>query len=142
MEYDPDLPPKLAAAVGIQDIPSKNTNLGKTDVGTKDLTRAHGRPPLTDDDDDVVEQQEDDSLSEDLRDIDETDDLQQDDTDRHHGFSHMNDGNKRDLVGRREKFVDSVYDDEIVEDDILHIPSEEPEKYHPCWELGVLREER
>ncbi|KAL2502499.1 FIP1[V]-like protein [Forsythia ovata] len=37
-EYDPDLPPELAAGVGIQDIPSKNTNPGKTDVGTKDFS--------------------------------------------------------------------------------------------------------
>ncbi|KAL2481171.1 FIP1[V]-like protein [Abeliophyllum distichum] len=178
-EYDPDLPPELAAAVGIQDIPSKNINPGKTDVGTKDLARAHGRPPLPvgrpilvetglgdrlpsmesrrprmhdldaiieivyqADDNDVAEQQEDDPLREDLRGLDETDNLQRDDTDRRRGFSQTNDGKKRDLVGRREKFMNSVRDDEIVEDGILHIPSEEPEKYHPCRELGVPREER
>ncbi|KAL2482777.1 FIP1[V]-like protein [Forsythia ovata] len=44
-EYDPDLPPELAAAVGIQDISSENANLG-TDAGSNDLARARGRPPL------------------------------------------------------------------------------------------------
>ncbi|CAA2981419.1 Hypothetical predicted protein [Olea europaea subsp. europaea] len=46
-DYDPDLPPELAAAVGIQDIPSENANLG-TDTGGNDLARAsaRGRPPL------------------------------------------------------------------------------------------------
>ncbi|CAA3019862.1 Hypothetical predicted protein [Olea europaea subsp. europaea] len=44
-EYDPDLPPELAAAVGIQDIPSENANL-RTDAGANDLERAsaRGRP--------------------------------------------------------------------------------------------------
>ncbi|CAI9787410.1 unnamed protein product [Fraxinus pennsylvanica] len=46
-EYDPDLPPELAAAVGIQDIPSENANL-RTDAGANDLARAsaRGRHPL------------------------------------------------------------------------------------------------
>ncbi|KAI3443997.1 hypothetical protein Pfo_000662 [Paulownia fortunei] len=47
-DYDPDLPPELAAAVGIQDIPSENANPGKADAGPTDLGRAsaRGRPPL------------------------------------------------------------------------------------------------
>ncbi|KAI3446771.1 hypothetical protein Pfo_003436 [Paulownia fortunei] len=47
-DYDPDLPPELAAAVGIQDIPSENANTGKADAGPTDLARAsaRGRPPV------------------------------------------------------------------------------------------------
>lgn len=46
-EYDPDLPPELAAAAGIQDIPSENLN-GKTDGTSNDLARGaiRMRPPL------------------------------------------------------------------------------------------------
>ncbi|KAK6136435.1 hypothetical protein DH2020_029823 [Rehmannia glutinosa] len=47
-DYDPDLPPELAAAVGIQDIQSQNANPGKADAGPTDLARGseRGRPPL------------------------------------------------------------------------------------------------
>ncbi|XP_060171814.1 FIP1[V]-like protein [Lycium barbarum] len=46
-EYDPDLPPELAAAAGIQDIPSENLN-GKNDGTSNDLARGsiRMRPPL------------------------------------------------------------------------------------------------
>ncbi|XP_073157875.1 FIP1[V]-like protein [Henckelia pumila] len=47
-DYDPDLPPELAAAVGIQDIPSENANPGNADACPTDLARecARERPPL------------------------------------------------------------------------------------------------
>ncbi|KZV16456.1 hypothetical protein F511_10068 [Dorcoceras hygrometricum] len=47
-DYDPDLPPELAAAVGIQDILSENANPGNADAGPTDLARecARERPPL------------------------------------------------------------------------------------------------
>lgn len=47
-EYDPDLPPELAAATGILDVPADNTNLGKPDIGQSDLTKgpARMRPPI------------------------------------------------------------------------------------------------
>ncbi|KAL9442630.1 hypothetical protein AB3S75_021032 [Citrus x aurantiifolia] len=47
-EYDPDLPPELAAATGILDVPADNTNLGKPDIGQSDLTKgpARVRPPI------------------------------------------------------------------------------------------------
>ncbi|KAK6156595.1 hypothetical protein DH2020_010843 [Rehmannia glutinosa] len=47
-DYDPDLPPELAAAVGIKDIQSQNANPGKADAGPTDLARGseRGRPPL------------------------------------------------------------------------------------------------
>ncbi|EEF38837.1 ATP binding protein, putative [Ricinus communis] len=47
-EYDPDLPPELAAAAGMHDVPAENSNLGKSDVGQSDLTKgpARMRPPL------------------------------------------------------------------------------------------------
>ncbi|KAK9274595.1 hypothetical protein L1049_021844 [Liquidambar formosana] len=47
-EYDPDLPPELAAAAGINDASAENSNLGKTDVGQSDLAKgsARVRPPI------------------------------------------------------------------------------------------------
>lgn len=47
-EYDPDLPPELAAAAGIHDIPSGNANLSKMDAGQSDASKAstRARPPL------------------------------------------------------------------------------------------------
>ncbi|GMP63890.1 hypothetical protein CsSME_00025394 [Camellia sinensis var. sinensis] len=47
-EYDPDLPPELAAAAGINDISPENGNLGKMDAGQSDIAKgsAHVRPPL------------------------------------------------------------------------------------------------
>ncbi|KAL6549539.1 hypothetical protein OROHE_008270 [Orobanche hederae] len=47
-DYDPDLPPALTAAVGIQDVPSENAKSGKADAGPTDLARenADGRPAL------------------------------------------------------------------------------------------------
>ncbi|XAR50747.1 hypothetical protein NMG60_11005162 [Bertholletia excelsa] len=42
-EYDPDLPPELAAAVGIHDISSENANLGKMDVGQSDIAKGSAR---------------------------------------------------------------------------------------------------
>lgn len=45
--YDPDLPPELAAAAGIHDIPSEH-NLGKSDALQNDIGKgaARMRPPL------------------------------------------------------------------------------------------------
>ncbi|CAL5402116.1 unnamed protein product [Camellia sinensis] len=47
-EYDPDLPPELAAAAGINDISSENGNLRKMDAGQSDIAKgsARVRPPL------------------------------------------------------------------------------------------------
>ncbi|XAR66776.1 hypothetical protein NMG60_11013110 [Bertholletia excelsa] len=47
-EYDPDLPPELAAASGILDISSENAHPGKVDAGPKDVPKgsARVRPPL------------------------------------------------------------------------------------------------
>ncbi|CAK9168548.1 unnamed protein product [Ilex paraguariensis] len=47
-EFDPDLPPELAAAAGIHDVASENANLGKTDTGQSDFAKgsARMRPPL------------------------------------------------------------------------------------------------
>ncbi|CAH9086642.1 unnamed protein product [Cuscuta epithymum] len=47
-EYDPELPPELAAASVIQDISTENANLGKTELGQNDLTKGsiRSRPPL------------------------------------------------------------------------------------------------
>ncbi|GFQ05458.1 fip1[v]-like protein [Phtheirospermum japonicum] len=45
-DYDPDLPPELAAAVGNQDIPSENANAGMSGAaGPLDLARASARVP-------------------------------------------------------------------------------------------------
>ena len=47
-EYDPDLPPELAAAAGIRDVSSKTANPGKSDVGQGDVSKGSGhlRPPI------------------------------------------------------------------------------------------------
>lgn len=47
-EYDPDLPPELAAATGVHDVPAENANLGKADIGQSDLGKgpARVRPPI------------------------------------------------------------------------------------------------
>ncbi|WCJ29875.1 FIP1 [Euphorbia peplus] len=47
-DYDPDLPPELAAAAGLHDITADNSNLSKSDAGQSDLTQGAGRlrPPL------------------------------------------------------------------------------------------------
>ncbi|RDX73421.1 FIP1[V]-like protein, partial [Mucuna pruriens] len=49
-EYDPDLPPELAAATGIHDVPVENANSLKSDVGQSDVMKGSGtgrvRPPL------------------------------------------------------------------------------------------------
>ncbi|KAF2310475.1 hypothetical protein GH714_012687 [Hevea brasiliensis] len=48
-EYDPDLPPELAAAAaGIHEMPADNSNIGKSDVGQSDLMKGppRVRPPL------------------------------------------------------------------------------------------------
>ncbi|XP_061365832.1 FIP1[V]-like protein [Gastrolobium bilobum] len=47
-EYDPDLPPELAAATGIHDVPVENANSMKSDVGQSDVMKGSGRlrPPL------------------------------------------------------------------------------------------------
>ncbi|XVE53676.1 hypothetical protein DITRI_Ditri03aG0021700 [Diplodiscus trichospermus] len=46
-DYDPDLPPELAAATG-QEVPADAANLGKSDGGRNDVTKgtARVRPPL------------------------------------------------------------------------------------------------
>ena len=47
-EYDPDLPPELAAATGVHDVLAENANSGKLDVGQSDLAKgsARVRPPI------------------------------------------------------------------------------------------------
>lgn len=47
-EYDPDLPPELAAATGMHDYPTDNTNLGKSEGGQSDFAKgsARMRPPI------------------------------------------------------------------------------------------------
>jgi len=49
-EYDPDLPPELAAATGVHDVPAENANSQKSDVRQSDVMKGSGtgrvRPPL------------------------------------------------------------------------------------------------
>ncbi|KAK7281472.1 hypothetical protein RIF29_09509 [Crotalaria pallida] len=45
-EYDPDLPPELAAATGIHDPTVENANSVKLNVGQSDVMKGHVRPPL------------------------------------------------------------------------------------------------
>lgn len=39
-DYDPDMPPELAAAAGIHDTPADNMNLEKSEVGHSDISMA------------------------------------------------------------------------------------------------------
>ncbi|KAI4335574.1 hypothetical protein L6164_014210 [Bauhinia variegata] len=45
-QFDPDLPPELAAATGIRDIPVDNANSVKPDVGQNNLAKGSGRVRL------------------------------------------------------------------------------------------------
>jgi len=47
-DYDPDLPPELAAASGIHDIPVNNANYLKSDVGQNVIIKGSGpmRPTI------------------------------------------------------------------------------------------------
>ncbi|XP_050378143.1 FIP1[V]-like protein [Argentina anserina] len=47
-EYDPDLPPELAAATGMHDFPTESTNPGKSEGGQSDFAKgpARLRPPI------------------------------------------------------------------------------------------------
>jgi len=48
-DYDPDLPPELAAASGIHDVPANNNaNYVKSEAGQNDLIKGSGlmRPPI------------------------------------------------------------------------------------------------
>ena len=47
-EYDPDLPPELAAATGVHDVPGEHANSVKSDVGQSNIVKGSGRvrPPL------------------------------------------------------------------------------------------------
>ncbi|KAM7265376.1 hypothetical protein ACFE04_003059 [Oxalis oulophora] len=47
-DYDPDLPPELAAAAGVHEISTGNANLGKSNIGQTDVAKGsfHMRPPL------------------------------------------------------------------------------------------------
>jgi hypothetical protein len=47
-DYDPDLPPELAAATGLHDGAVENANSVKSDVGQSDVMKGSGRmrPPI------------------------------------------------------------------------------------------------
>jgi hypothetical protein len=47
-DYDPDLPPELAAATCLHDGPVENANSVKSDVGLSDVMKGSGRmrPPI------------------------------------------------------------------------------------------------
>lgn len=45
-DYDPDLPPELAAAAGLHDGPVENANSLKSDVGQSDVMKGSGRMRL------------------------------------------------------------------------------------------------
>ncbi|KAK6944113.1 hypothetical protein RJ641_025215 [Dillenia turbinata] len=48
LDYDPEMPPELAAATGIHDVQGDNGNIGKQEAGQSDLAEgpAHVRPPF------------------------------------------------------------------------------------------------
>lgn len=45
-DYDPDLPPELAAATGLHDGSVENANSLKSDVGQSDVMKGSGRMRL------------------------------------------------------------------------------------------------
>lgn len=74
----------------------------------------------------MAEQQDDDQVEE-----DGIDDLQQEDADRTHRFSHAYNGQKREPVARREQLKNTLNRDEIHREDDPHVVSEASGKYHP-----------
>ncbi|KAL6506093.1 hypothetical protein OROHE_022622 [Orobanche hederae] len=134
-DSDPDLPPELAAAVGNQDIPSENANAGKAEAGPSVLARESPQvsPPVTigraipvetgsgdrlpsidtrrpriHDSDAIIEivcqSSNDDDVAE-QDNGDDVDDLQRDDTEHIDRFSHVCNGQKREIVARREQLI-------------------------------------
>ncbi|KAI8570395.1 hypothetical protein RHMOL_Rhmol01G0030800 [Rhododendron molle] len=179
-EYDPDLPPELAAAAGVRDT-SENANIAKLDGGQIDIAKGSRdvRPPLpigraiqvetssverlpstdtrplrirdsdviieivlqgsTDDaslpGNDVIEQPENEPLRESFRGGQETNgDI----------IEQQSDGRKREIVGRRAPFMNSIHDNMIEGESLLpHRPdSREHSSSNPGRNVGTLHEER
>ncbi|KAL6532747.1 hypothetical protein OROGR_013707 [Orobanche gracilis] len=131
-DSDPDLPPELAAAVGNQEIPSENANAGKAEAGPSVLARESlqvsppvpigraipvetgsgdrlpsidTRRPRIHDSDAIIEivcQSSNDDVAEQQDNGDDVDDLQQDDIEHIDRFSHVCNGQKREIhdIGR------------------------------------------
>ncbi|XP_058186731.1 FIP1[V]-like protein isoform X2 [Rhododendron vialii] len=179
-EYDPDLPPELAAAAGVRGT-SENANIAKLDGGQIDIAKGSQdvRPPLpigraiqvetssverlpstdtrplrirdsdviieivlqgsTDDaslpGNDVTEQPENEPLRESFRGGQETNgDI----------IEQQSGGRKREIVGRRAPFMNSIHDNMIEGESLLpHRPdSRERSSSNPGRNVGTLREER
>ncbi|PIA45749.1 hypothetical protein AQUCO_01600179v1 [Aquilegia coerulea] len=168
-DYDPDLPPELAAAAGFQDASAENA-LAKTDGGISDLTgqgrgasrtiptgraiQVEGgygerlpsidtRPPRLRDSDAIIEivlqgSGDDDPMTGNDADVDApTDDLPGGDGEEDVGQSEYFDRvsqpynrRKREVVGRREDYMDS--DNNLHEaDGVLTFPPEASLEYNP-----------
>ncbi|KAL3533113.1 hypothetical protein ACH5RR_006634 [Cinchona calisaya] len=175
-EYDPDLPPELAAAAGIKDIPSESAKLGKTDAAENDLARgpAHVRPPLptgraiqvetgygerlpsvdtrkprisdldviieivcqdysdgdTNPENEMAEQGDNFAAREALRGGDELEDLPHEDAKEFDCFPHAYSSSKKDVVGERMPFPNSVCSSMAEGNGNLPLSSEAPSEYH------------
>ncbi|KAL6534849.1 hypothetical protein OROGR_013524 [Orobanche gracilis] len=130
-DSDPDLPPELAAAVGNHDIPSENANAGKAEAGPSVLARESPQPigraipvetgsgdrlpsidtrrPRIHDSDAIIEivcqSSNDDDVAEQQDNGDDVDDLQRDDIEHIDRFLHVCNGQKREIVARREQLI-------------------------------------
>ncbi|GLT25391.1 hypothetical protein SLA2020_005220 [Shorea laevis] len=176
-DYDPDLPPELAAATG-QEVPTDSTNHGKSDGGQNDLAKgtARVRPPLPtgraiqveggfgerlpsidtrpprirdsdaiieivcqnsmEDDsstgNEVAENTENDRPRHDLiGDNEVEDDVGQSRTEYFDGFQEAYRSRKREAVGRRMPFTNSVHDNMPEVNGILPYPVEAHLQYGP-----------
>ncbi|TXG60776.1 hypothetical protein EZV62_012139 [Acer yangbiense] len=195
-DYDPDLPPELAAATANLDNPAENANLGKSDVGQSDLTKGSARvrpplptgraiqveggygerlpsidtrPPRLRDSDAIIEivcqgSVDDDSTTgngdrdndlpvEELRGGHVAEDeMGPVDSDYFDGFPGDYNGRKRELVGRRPPFMNSVHGNIPEGDRIVPFPPEASLQYqpdsrgptavYPSENIGNPREER
>ncbi|KAJ0031716.1 hypothetical protein Pint_14575 [Pistacia integerrima] len=175
-EYDPDLPPELAAATGILDVAADNANVGKSDVGQSDLAKGPARvrppiptgraiqveggygerlpsidtrPPRIRDSDAIIEivcqdsvddessvgngDQDNDLPREDLRGgkLTAEDEMGPVDKEYFDGFPGAFDSRKRELVGRRAPFMNSVQNNMPEGDGVLPFPPEAARHYHP-----------
>ncbi|KAL3533111.1 hypothetical protein ACH5RR_006632 [Cinchona calisaya] len=176
-EYDPDLPPELAAAAGLQDILSESAKLGKADAAQNDLARgsALARPPLptgraiqvetgygerlpsidtrkprisdldviieivcqdssdgdTNPEKEMAKQGDNDPARDDPRDVVELEDFPNEDAKEFDRLPHAYSSSKKEVMGERKPFPNSVCSDMADVNGNFPLTSEAPSGYHP-----------
>ncbi|KAF9614434.1 hypothetical protein IFM89_018579 [Coptis chinensis] len=136
-DYDPDLPPELAAAAGIQDPSAENPHLPKSDGEPSDLTgqgrgASRTRQLIDSGDDDALatSDADNDVQRDDLKDSEE-DIAQAEDFDR----LPQPYKSRKEMVGRREPMGSEG-------DEVLPSPPEAPFKYNPGSKESAPQEGR